>query len=189
MRFSVTLLVGAFAAIATAQSSNMTTATGVTSSVMAVSSAQAAIDKCLQACAADDVSCRAKCIAVPDPSAAQANATNKCVAGCNQGNGTASANLAYADCVAACIGANYFTSTGTPAQATGPAGSSVPATLTTATKTGTKTGSSTDKTDTASSTGTGSTAAATASKSAGVSLRVTTSVFALLGFVAAVLVL
>lgn len=64
MRFSVTLLVGAFAAIATAQSSNMTTATGVTSSVMAVSSAQAAIDKCLQACAADDVSCRAKCIAV-----------------------------------------------------------------------------------------------------------------------------
>ncbi|CAK7269153.1 hypothetical protein SEPCBS119000_003426 [Sporothrix epigloea] len=188
MRFA-TLLVGAFAAFATAQSSNTTTGTAVSSASWATSSAQAAIDKCLNACAADDLSCRAKCIAVPDPSAAQANATNKCVAGCSQGNGTASANLAYADCVSACIGANYFTSTGTPAEATGAAGSSVPATLTTATKTDTKTGSSTDKTGTASGTGSGATASATASKSAGVSLRVATSAFALLGFATAVLAL
>ncbi|CAK7204729.1 hypothetical protein SEUCBS139899_007489 [Sporothrix eucalyptigena] len=195
MRFSAALFVGVFAAIATAQSSSgSAAATTVSTANTATSSTQAAINKCLDACAADDVSCRAKCIAVPDPNAAQANATNNCVAGCPQGNGTASDNLQYADCVAACIGANYFTSTGTPAQTTGAAaaGSGTAATgTTTGTASGTKTGSATDKTGTASGTGTatGSSTSATTTKNAGETLRVTTSAFGLLGLVAAVLAL
>ncbi|CAK7232862.1 hypothetical protein SBRCBS47491_008413 [Sporothrix bragantina] len=197
MRFSAALLVGVFAAFTTAASdtTTATTVSTVSTANTATTSAQAAINKCLDACAADDVNCRAKCIAVPDPNAAQANATNNCVAGCNQGNGTAADNLAYADCVAACIGANYFTSTGTPAQTTGAAGNGATGTAatTTGTATGTKTGSNTDKTGTASGTNTGtatgSSASATTTKNAGESLRVTTSAFALLGLAAAVLAL
>ena len=64
MRFSAALFVGVFAAFATAQSSDTTAATTVSTANMATSSAQAAINKCLDACDAGDVNCRAKCIAV-----------------------------------------------------------------------------------------------------------------------------
>lgn len=131
---------------------------------------------------------------VPDPNAAQANATNNCVADCPKGNGTASDNLAYADCVAACIGANYYTSTGTPEQTNAAGGSGAAATGTATTTgtgaTGTKTGSNPDKTG-ASGTGTatGSSASATTTTNAGEALRVTTSAFGLMGLVAALIAL
>lgn len=196
MRFSAALFVGVFAAFATAQSTTAGSATGVSTAGTAQSSAQATITKCLDACAADDVNCRAKCIAVPDPNAAQANATNNCVADCPKGNGTASDNLQYADCVAACIGANYYTSTGTPQQTNAAAGSGAAATGTASTTgaTGTKTGSNPDKTaasgsGTGTGTATGSTASATTTKNAGEALRVTTSAFGLMGLVAALIAL
>ncbi|KAL1891629.1 hypothetical protein Sste5346_007545 [Sporothrix stenoceras] len=199
MRFSAALFVGVFAAFASAQSTTAGSATGVSTAGTAQSSAQAAITKCLDACAADDVSCRAKCIAVPDPNAAQANATNNCVADCPKGNGTASDNKEYADCVAACIGANYYTSTGTPGQTNAAAGSGAAATGTAATTgtgaaTGTKSGSNPDKTAASGSgsgtgTATGSSASATTTKNAGEALRVTTSAFGLMGLVAALIAL
>ena len=132
---------------------------------------------------------------VPDPNAAQANATNNCVADCPKGNGTASDNLQYADCVAACIGANYYTSTGTPGQTGAAAGSGAAATGTASTTgaTGTKTGSNADKTGTTTGSGTGtasgSSASATTTKNAGEALRVTTSAFGLMGLVAALIAL
>ena len=61
-----------------------------------------------------DVACTAKCVVVPSPDASQANATNECVAACPQGNGTATDNLNYENCVSGCVGRFYFTSTGTP---------------------------------------------------------------------------
>lgn len=127
---------------------------------------------------------------VPNPDAAQANATNNCVADCPKGNGTASANLDYADCVAACIGANYYTSTGTPAQTGAAAASGTAATGTTATTgtTGTKTGTGT-ATGSGTGTASGSAASATTTKNAGEALRVTTSAFGLMGLIAALIAL
>lgn len=61
-----------------------------------------------------DVACTAKCVVVPNPDASQVNATNECVAACPQGNGTATDNLNYENCVSGCVGRFYFTSTGTP---------------------------------------------------------------------------
>ncbi|OAA61166.1 hypothetical protein SPI_05190 [Niveomyces insectorum RCEF 264] len=192
MRFSAAVLVGALAAFVSAQASSGTTAVAPTSTASgntAQSSLQAQITKCLDACAAGDV---------PNPDTAQVNATNNCVAACPQGNGTATDNLNYANCVSACIGENYFTSTGTPAPTNGAgagaaggsagAGASGP---TGTTKTGSATGAG--KTGTATGTGTGTATdsgpSATTTKNAGTSVRVTSSVVGLLGFFAAVLAL
>lgn len=71
-----------------------------------------------------DVDCKAKCISVPSPDTQSVNSTTECVAACPQGNGTASDNLAYADCVNDCIGQYYFTSSGTPNLASSTSGSS-----------------------------------------------------------------
>ncbi|KAI1631972.1 hypothetical protein F4809DRAFT_128577 [Biscogniauxia mediterranea] len=89
----------------------------------AQSSAASAIQQCLDACDADDTTCRAACIAVPSPDNANVNATTDCVAACPQGNGTAAENSAYGDCVQNCIGQYFFTSTGTPAATSGSSGS------------------------------------------------------------------
>ncbi|EAQ93249.1 hypothetical protein CHGG_01484 [Chaetomium globosum CBS 148.51] len=87
----------------------------VDAATAAQTSAQAEMLRCLNACDADDVNCRAKCIAVPSPNDQQANATNTCVAGCPVGKGTEADNNAYAKCVGDCIGQNYYTPTiGTP---------------------------------------------------------------------------
>ena len=64
MRFSI-LALGAFAAIAAAQTSTPTTAPAATVSVdPAQTSLQAAIAECLKGCAAGDVNCQAKCVPV-----------------------------------------------------------------------------------------------------------------------------
>lgn len=82
------------------------------------------------------------------------NATTECVAGCDQGNGTAADNTNYSNCVQSCIGDNYFTSTGTP-EATDAAGA---AASSDATATGTGASASSSSTGTASSSASSSTA-------------------------------
>ncbi len=119
---------------------------------------------------------------VPNPDAAQVNATNTCVAGCPQGDSSAADSLKYQNCVAACIGANYFTSTGTPAP-TGAAAAADGSSDTAATGV-TKTGTATGKTNSASGT-----AASASASSAGEAVRVGTSALGLLGLAAALFAL
>lgn len=87
------------------------------------------------------------------------NATNDCVAGCDQGNGTAADTAAYSNCVQTCIGQNYFTSTGTPAESTGASGS----TGTAATAATTATGSAASSAGSSTKTGTATSSSATSS--------------------------
>ncbi|KAL2023175.1 hypothetical protein VTK56DRAFT_3298 [Thermocarpiscus australiensis] len=124
MRLSPIFLAGAFALFANAQSSSGAAAATTTDAATAAqNSQQAQMIKCIEACTPGDVSCTSKCIAVPNPNQSQVNATNTCVAGCPKGNGTAAEVERYKDCVEACIGQNYFTTSGTP-QPTGGAGGS-----------------------------------------------------------------
>ncbi|KAI1467347.1 uncharacterized protein F4812DRAFT_459451 [Daldinia caldariorum] len=88
----------------------------------AQSSAQSAILNCLNACDASDVSCQAKCIAVPNPSDQNVNQTTECVAQCPQGKGTEADNKAYADCVSGCIAQYFYTSTNAPGATTSATG-------------------------------------------------------------------
>ncbi|KAI2616427.1 hypothetical protein GGS26DRAFT_445245 [Hypomontagnella submonticulosa] len=94
----------------------------------AQTSAQAAMIACINACDPADVTCQAKCISVPSPDTQNVNATTDCVAKCPQGNGTATDNLNYADCVSKCIGQYYYTTSGTPNLQTssGSSGASTP---------------------------------------------------------------
>ncbi|KAK7418972.1 hypothetical protein QQZ08_011051 [Neonectria magnoliae] len=111
MRFTVALVAG-FAAMASAAT---TTAS--------VDPATASYVACLDACDAGDVKCQSYCITVPSPNESQVNATNDCVAGCEQGNGSQKQTDAYAKCVQDCISDNYYkTSSGTPRE-TGSSGS------------------------------------------------------------------
>ncbi|KAK3395920.1 hypothetical protein B0T20DRAFT_48625 [Sordaria brevicollis] len=104
MRFTPLVLTGLFALAANAQST--------TSSASApLSSEQAAIVKCIEACDEGDVSCTSKCIAVPNPSEDDANDTNECVSACPKGQGTEADNAKYSDCVQDCIGQHFFTAT------------------------------------------------------------------------------
>ncbi|KAK3328978.1 hypothetical protein B0H66DRAFT_9588 [Apodospora peruviana] len=125
MRFTSIIVTGALALVASAQSTTTTTnpPTTTDSATAAANSAQAAILACLDACKPGDVDCTSKCIAVPNPNASQVNETNKCVAACPQGSGSASDNKVYGDCVNKCIGQYYFTTDGTPTP-TGAAGGS-----------------------------------------------------------------
>ncbi|KAK4220121.1 hypothetical protein QBC37DRAFT_407898 [Rhypophila decipiens] len=115
MRFATVFLTGAFAAFASAQSPTTSAYAGQTSQ-------QAAIAKCLAACESGDVNCTSKCIAVPNPDAAMVNETNRCVAACPKGNGSAAESKAYGECMQGCIDKNFFTSTGTPSVPTAGAG-------------------------------------------------------------------
>ncbi|KAK3337021.1 hypothetical protein B0T19DRAFT_437712 [Cercophora scortea] len=115
MRFTTLLLSSLFAVLGLAEPITTTT---TASAPAPQNSEQAAILACLNACKAGDVACTSKCIAVPNPDASQVNSTNTCVANCNQGTGTETDNLNYANCVEGCIGKYYFTDSGTPAPAT-----------------------------------------------------------------------
>jgi hypothetical protein len=120
MRFTVAA-VGAFAAVAAAQSSSATKgdAPSVTVSLDPVqSSMYACVDKCKDG----DVVCQSRCIAVPAPNEDQVHDTNACFAKCDQGNGSPEQTERYANCQQSCITKHYYvTSEGTP-QATGVAG-------------------------------------------------------------------
>lgn len=104
------------------------------------------------------------------------NATTECVAECPQGNGTATDNSNYADCVNSCIGQNYFTSSGTIAGATGTAASTGSA----ATASGTA-GTS----GTASGTGSSPSASETSKDSGADAVRLGVTGLSLLGLLAA----
>ncbi|KAB5579887.1 hypothetical protein GE09DRAFT_418123 [Coniochaeta sp. 2T2.1] len=128
MRFTTILLTGLAAALASAQTTESTTvttpttlSTSTTADEAPAETSQSEITKCIDACTPGDVGCTAKCIAVPNPDPAAVNATNDCVAACPKGNGTAADNLAYQECVDACIGKYYFTATtGSPTGGTSP---------------------------------------------------------------------
>jgi len=66
---------------------------------------------CLQTCVGklgvDFANCQAECLGNPHPSAEQVNQNTKCVAGCDQGDGSGAATAKYAKCVADC-GTKYF---------------------------------------------------------------------------------
>lgn len=120
---------------------------------------------------------------VPNPDAAQVNATNNCVADCPKGNGTAADNLNYENCVDGCIGQYYYTTSGTPAATGGSgSGSGSSGAQTTATGSGSPTASGSN-----SASGTGSAAATSSSHAAGQALRVGGSAAGLFGFAAAIL--
>jgi len=72
----------------------------------------AAQETCLAACAPTDVNCQAICVGVPHPGAAQMNGVTDCVAGCDQGDGSAAATEAYTTCRNNCI-ASFIITTGT----------------------------------------------------------------------------
>lgn len=109
------------------------------------------------------------------------NDTNKCVADCPKGNGTASDNQEYSECVNGCIGKFYFTSTGTPSQPTGAAGGS---------GSGSASGSASPTgTDGQTASSTSGAAASSTSNAGGEVIRVAGSTAGFLGFLAAVLAL
>ena len=60
MRFASIIFAGALAVFASAQSPT-------SSARAALTSEQAAIDRCISACTPGDVNCTSKCIAVPNP--------------------------------------------------------------------------------------------------------------------------
>lgn len=107
------------------------------------------------------------------------------MANCDQGNGTATDNQNYANCVDTCIGQNYFTSTGTPAQSTGDSSSDSTATGSdsAATATGSSTASGSGASESSTATGTGASASAT--DSAADVLRVGVTGASLFGLLAA----
>lgn len=107
MRFILSTVALALASLAAAQSSTTNDASSTTTSVSPTQT-------CLNACAAGDVDCQAKCLGLPYPDGAQANATTSCEAGCPQGNGTEAETQAYASCLNACVSSYYYASgTGT----------------------------------------------------------------------------
>ena len=116
MRFTTALFLSGTAVLASAQTPTASAPTGSTTE-------QTAIIRCLDACAEGDVDCAAKCISVPNPNEDDANATNKCVADCPQGTGSATDNLNYLTCVEGCISKHYYTIT-TPGSAPTPASGS-----------------------------------------------------------------
>jgi hypothetical protein len=69
MRFTSIIAAGAFALLANAQSTTVVTTPSTT--VSQPDPTQAAMLACLNKCSAGDVDCRAKCIAVPNPSMEQ----------------------------------------------------------------------------------------------------------------------
>jgi len=198
MRFS-TILLGAFAALVSAQSTSGTAtsdsvATTSSSSAASTSAAEPQIEQCIKACALGDVSCTSKCIAVPDPSASQVNQTNNCVAACPKGSGSASDNLNYSNCIDACVGKFYFTSGGTPSptgasdggSGSGNGSGSSGAATQTSGSAGASGSSASKPTTSAGTSGTQTASAAATSSGAGEALRVGGTAVGLFGFFAAV---
>ncbi|KAF2099410.1 hypothetical protein NA57DRAFT_55380 [Rhizodiscina lignyota] len=121
MRFSV-LIASAFAAIATAQSTTES-ASGTSTKAATSTAPLTPVQSCLNTCKSGDVYCQAACVGVPYPGSVQTNQTTECVANCDQGDGTAAANSAYAACRNKCISSYILTSTlGTADEATATAG-------------------------------------------------------------------
>lgn len=71
------------------------------------SSTQDQID-CIEKCDAGDVNCQSQCIAVPSPGGDATEATTKCVAECDEGDGSSAATERYSECVQQCIQTWYY---------------------------------------------------------------------------------
>ncbi|CAH0049632.1 unnamed protein product [Clonostachys solani] len=188
MRFSTSILVGALVAAVSAQSSSATTVDTPTST-WSLTPEQSSVAACYSACDVTDVSCRAKCNPVPNPSDDQANKTVECVSKCDQGNGTESDIAAYTTCQNKCISDFYYNDKngGTPnsasngaATTTGSSGSSQTSGSSSATGTGASASASGSSTATASG---------SQSSETGAAARLFGSSVALLGAVAAALAL
>ncbi|ORY66340.1 uncharacterized protein BCR38DRAFT_338969 [Pseudomassariella vexata] len=201
MRFTSIIVAGIFALSATAQSTTgETSVSSTTTSAVPTNSVQAAIDNCLKACESGDVNCQAKCITVPSPDNAAANATTECVANCDQGSGSAADNTAYGSCVDGCIAQYFYSTTGGASAATataagtgtGTGSASVTAIVSTITDASTTfettVGSSTIEAGSATESGTGSSATSTSSSAAGMLFSPAAPV-GLLGFLVAMLAL
>jgi hypothetical protein len=80
------------------------------------------VQKCLLQCPSDDnwADCAAQCEGVPHPSSVDTEATRKCSAKCDQGDGSPADTRAYAACLAKCSNEYYFSS-GSVAVPTAPA--------------------------------------------------------------------
>ncbi|KAH8762521.1 hypothetical protein F5883DRAFT_646578 [Diaporthe sp. PMI_573] len=192
MRFTSIIVTGALAMFASAQDTTGTTSASPTAAT--TDAAQASTLACLDACDDGDVTCQAKCIAVPNPDASQVNATTECVANCDQGDGSQSDTDAYAACVQGCINDNYFTSGGTPQPTAGSGSGSSGSTASGSSASATSgSGSSGDSSSSGSATsGSGSTStssssseSASASGSAADSVKVGMTGLGLLGFIVA----
>jgi hypothetical protein len=121
MRFTIAA-VGAFAAVAVAQSGS-NTKTDAPSATVSLDPVQSSMYACVDKCEEGDVVCQSRCIAVPAPNEEQVHDTNECFAKCDQGDGSQEQTDRYAACQQSCITKHYYvTSKGTP-QATGAAGS------------------------------------------------------------------
>lgn len=84
----------------------------------------------------------AACYHVPCPSESQANDTNRCVAACPQGNGSAADSKKYADCEQACYSSHFFPAdNGAAATETSSGSSATVATGASASETGSSTNS------------------------------------------------
>jgi len=190
MRAASIFLTGLLATFSAAQSTTVPAPVTSTDPSTAAQSSASEIVRCLDACDDSDVTCRAKCIAVPNPTEEQVNDTNECVAACPQGNGTESDILAYGNCVDGCIGQHYFTSTGTP-QATG--GSTPGSGNTNNNNNNNNEGGAENSSGTSgnepSRTGGAATVSSSSAAAPGDVLRVTGSAVGLFGFLAAILAL
>ncbi|KAL3461061.1 hypothetical protein BJX64DRAFT_170351 [Aspergillus heterothallicus] len=124
MKLSFVALSSVLALVAAQESSSTSSSPPATTSLTAA-------EQCILRCDADDICCKAECVEVPCPSDDQANDTNDCVSNCDQGDGSESDILAYANCQASCYSTHFF-----PATATGGAGASSTSSNTAATTTG-----------------------------------------------------
>ncbi|KAF5017155.1 hypothetical protein F66182_10948 [Fusarium sp. NRRL 66182] len=134
MRFTSFFVAGAFATMAAAQTA------------VSMSPAQQSQMDCLEECDDGDVKCQSYCITVPSPNEANVNATNECVANCDQGDGSDEETQRYSVCLQGCIADNYWKSVdGTPRETdAADSGSRVSSAASAASATGTATGTATD---------------------------------------------
>ena len=77
----------------------------------------AAQEECLTACAGkvgvELSNCQASCLGNPHPSEEQVNQNAKCVAGCDEGDGTPAATEKYTKCIQDCMAKYFSMPTGT----------------------------------------------------------------------------
>jgi len=123
MRFSTFFISAVIAVLSVQAQSNTTTTTSVVSGT-AITPAQASAAACLKTCASDDAVCQQACVALANG----VNPIANCQTLCPKGNGTEADNLAYTQCVSACIStagvqATAFTTTTSATVATSTAAS------------------------------------------------------------------
>jgi len=182
MKFLVVVL-GAMAVLASATAA---TPSAAVSAPASTSTTESILQKCLDACKADDVVCRAKCVGVPSPNPQQVNETEACVEKCPQGHGSAADIKKYTECRDSCIGQFFYTSGGTPAATS----AALAGTAAAATGTGTNVApSASGSGSNASPSATGTQTSASHSPSSAASPTLAASSFGLLGLLVAVFAL